>query len=242
VLSGNYIELLKDPAFRKALWITLKYSVIDSLGSFLLGLLAALVMNSKVPALGTMRVLVIIPWVIPYVIVGVVWKWILHPMGGIMPEILGFFHLNPDLFSLNYPSTALSGLLIATIWRGFPFVALMLLSALQGIDDQLYESAKIDGASKSKVLMKITLPLIRPVMAICILLRMVWSSNQFDTIFMMTGGGPMAATETSSLYIYRNSFEYFDTGKGSAASFIQLFIFLLLCLPHILHTKKEFEE
>ena len=238
----NYKELFADPAFRRDLGTTLIYCFTDAFGSTLLGLTAALICVAKYPGQGAVRVAVILPWVVPYVVVGIVWRWILHPMGGYMPNILEFLHLDPDLFSLNAKDTALSGVLLASIWRGFPFVGMMLMASLQSVDNVLYEAAEIDGASKWQSLFRVTIPIIAPTLAMVFILRLIWAANQFDLLFMMTSGGPQGSTETMAYYIYKNSFEFFEYERGAAASIIQLLLFMLICTPYIARTRKELED
>jgi multiple sugar transport system permease protein len=224
---SNYFSALADPVF----WHSLSNSVLWVFGSvsmqFLLGLGVALLLNRSFAWRGVARALVIVPWALPRVIIGLLWTWMLDFNLGIINELglrLGLFR--QPIAWLSRPDTAMLAVMLAIIWQGFPFFAVTLLAGLQGIPNELYEAASLDGASAAAKFWHVTLPGLAGVMATALLLRTIWVANSLDLILVMTGGGPGTATQTLPLHAMLTAWSGGDYGRGSALAVILTLILL----------------
>jgi multiple sugar transport system permease protein len=224
---SNYLSAFADPVF----WHSLSNSVLWVFGSvsmqFLLGLGGALLLNRSFAWRGLARALVIVPWALPSVIIGLLWTWMLDFNLGIINELgirLGLFR--QPIAWLSRPDTAMLAVMLAVIWQGFPFFAVTLLAGLQGIPNELYEAASLDGASAAGKFWHVTLPGLTGVMATALLLRTIWVANSLDLILVMTGGGPGTVTQTLPLHAMLTAWSGGDYGKGSALAVILTLILL----------------
>jgi multiple sugar transport system permease protein len=225
----NYREAYHDPDVRSALRVSTVMVVAIVAGSYLLGLVAALVLHSKIRFGGIYRTMILIPWVIPPVVAYISWQWMLSDQGGAIDEILMRLHLvdKPILFLAN-SKWALFSLILVGIWSRVGFMMITVLAALSAIPDDLHEAAAIDGASRWSTFRHITLPLILPVSIIATLLQAIWTFNDFALPFVLTGGGPANATTTISLLSYREAFQRFNIGYGTSLAVISTVLMLLL--------------
>jgi ABC-type sugar transport system permease subunit len=149
------------------------------------------------------------------------WKWLYHAQYGLLNEVLtGIGIVDRGVNWLGDPGTALAAAIVTNTWRGFPFMMLMLLAAMQAIPRELYEASAVDGAPFGRQLRHITLPLVRPVVFVVTLLAGIWTFNNFTYIYVLTGGGPAGRTEILITYVYRNGFEYFRFGYAAALSIV----------------------
>jgi multiple sugar transport system permease protein len=224
---ANYISAVGDPLF----WHSLFNSFVWVFGAvsvqFLLGFGAALLLNRSFAWRGVARALVIVPWALPSVIIGLIWTWMLDFNLGIINELairLGL--ISSPIAWLSRPATAMVAVLLAVIWQGFPFFAVTLLAGLQGIPSDLYEAAALDGASTVGKFWHVTLPGLAGVIATALLLRSIWVANSLDLILVMTGGGPGTATLTLPLHAMLTAWSGGDYGKGSALAVILTLILL----------------
>lgn len=214
---GNYIKLFNDKVFwialgHTAIWIGL--TVPLQMG---LGLVTALLLNREFPWRGLARALIIIPWALPSVVIALMWRWIYDPNTGVLNDILIYLSIVHQAVPwLADPNLALYAIIATLTWQGFPFFAVMILAALQGIPKSQYEAAAIDGASSWRQFRHITLPGIAPVLGTAGLLRVIWVANSMDVIFVMTGGGPGYATHTLPLYAFIRARQNLDFGYGTA--------------------------
>src|SRR3954468_1866818 len=220
----NFLRILRDPEtgplFRRTLvWVS--GGVALRIG---LGLAAALVFNAKVPGTVWMRVLVILPWAIPSVVSANLWRWIVQADAGVLNQTLRSWGLG-DL-ALNWlgsPDTAMLTVIVAYAWGGFPFVMLLILARLQGMPEEINEAATVDGANWWQVFRYITLPSLTGVLTVALILEIVSGINSFDTLMIMTGGGPANATMIWGIKIYKTGFTEFNLG-GAAALGVLMFI------------------
>lgn len=230
----NYRAVVTDWAFRFHSWrswgaavTSVVYSVISTALTILVGLIAALLLNRKFQARGLVRAVFLFPYVAPIVSVAFVWRWILDPRtSGVLNDIL--LRLGAIQEPQAYLSTrglALILVIAFTAWRYFPFAMLMLLARLQAIDRTLYESASVDGATGWQKFRYITLPELRYVLGAVFMLRLIWTFNKFDDIFLLTGGG--YGTNVLPILTYQFSFRSFDFGKGAATAMMLLAILLV---------------
>jgi multiple sugar transport system permease protein len=187
----------------------------------LLGLAAALLLNSRLRFLEAMRALFIIPMVLPPIVVAIMWKVLFTPDISVLNWVLGLLGL-PQPAWLAHPQLALPAIIIADIWEWFPFTLLMLLAALQMIPAEPLEAARIDGAGAWQVFRYVVLPLLRPAIVITILFRLIESVKAFPLIFVMTGGGPGTVTEATNYYAFLQGFNYSLVGYSAAISVVVL--------------------
>jgi len=223
----NFLWLLQD----EALWASLGRSLVFTVGSVGLqlvwGLFFALLLNQAIRGQGVMRSLVILPYLLPTIVVGLVFKWILNPEYGIVNQVLmdlGLIELPINFFGgLN---TAMYSVIGATVWQYGSFAALLILARLQAINPKLYEAAKVSGAGPIRCFFDITLTNLRTTLLLIALLRGIWMFNKFDIIWIITAGGPLEATETLPIYAYRLAFQDFDFGRAAAACTIMFLVLL----------------
>lgn len=213
----NFIAIAHDPVFwaslgRTALWIGITVPL-----QLVLGFVTALLLNQQFRWRTLARSLILIPWALPSVVIGLMWSWIYHPQVGLLNDLLlRVGMLNTAIPWLANPDTALYSIIAALVWQGFPFFAIMILAGLQTIPANLYEAAAIDGATTWQQFVEITLPGLKSVLVTAVMLRIIWVANSMDVIYVMTGGGPGYATHTLPLYAFKRTYSSMDFGYGSA--------------------------
>ncbi len=235
----QYREVATDSRFHHALWITLVFTVSCLVFQFTIGLALALFFNRAFPGGGIMRALMLLGWMIPLVVSGNLWRWMLNGQYGVVNLLLDVGPLDLGRDWLTGPSTALIGVIVANIWVGIPFNMVLLLAGLQGIPLTLYEAARVDGANAVQRFFYITLPQLRPVIIIVLLLGFIYTFKVFDLIFVMTAGGPVNATEVLPIYIYDIFFEFFRFGQGAAASILVLVLPIILSVIYLRLLRRE---
>jgi multiple sugar transport system permease protein len=221
----HYHELLQDPVLRIALQNSVVWVVGVVLFQFLGGLIGALILNQRFPGRAVVRGLALIPWATPSVLVGLMWTWMLDGNYGLLNDLL----VKAGILSrfqpwLAQPWSALPAVILADVWQGIPFFAVMLLAALQAIPEDLFEAARIDGASPWRVFRHVTLPFLLPTILITTMLRMIWTANYMDLIMVMTGGGPGYSSLTVPLHAYYIAYKRLDFGYGSTIAIVQVAI------------------
>ena len=232
VYSGmsNYISVLSDPLFWNAMKNTLVFSIISVACGLCMGLILALLLNQPInlKVRAFFRSILMFPWLISSTVIAATWILILTPFGlfnGIL-KFFGFYELS-QMAWLGDERTAIFGVIAANIWRGFPFMMLMILAGLQTIPKDLYEASDIDGANFFGRLLHITLPQLKNIILTITILELIWNFRAFDLVFLMTGGGPMNATENLSTFIYNHAFRRLDFGYASSAAISMLFVMIL---------------
>lgn len=218
---ANFVELLDDHRFLNSLGVQLRLSVFTVGFQLLLGLAAALLLNSRLRYLEGMRALFIIPMVLPPIVVAIMWKVLFTPDISVLNWALGLLGL-PQPAWLAHPRLALPAIIIADVWEWFPFTLLMLLAALQMIPAEPLEAARIDGAGAWQVFRHVVLPLLRPAIVVTVLFRLIESVKAFPLIFVMTGGGPGTVTEATNYYAFLQGFNYSLIGYSAAISVVVL--------------------
>ena len=226
---GNYITLIKDDIFPfkfyKSLVVSLEFVGGGVIGQFVLGLAIALVLRTVVRGRNLFRTLITFPWILSELVVAYVWLYLYQPSGAIN-NLLNALSL-PTIQWLGNPDMAIWALVIANIWFGMPFSMLMMGTALTTINPEVHEAARVDGASSWQSFRWITWPLITPFAALDLILITMWTTNLFALPLAMTKGGPVYATTTTSLYMYRYAFEFGNFSIGSSIG-VMLFIFNLV--------------
>lgn len=225
----NYTKVLNDPTFWRAARNSLVWTTSSVSLQVLMGLGAAVLLNKAIKGRGVIRGLMLIPWITPGVVAAIVWKWMYDGQFGILNHILmSLSIIDKPLVWLGNIKTAFPAIIFSHAWKNFPFAAVMLLAAMQIIPRDLYEAADIDGASAWQKFHHITLARIRPTLYLTVLLTTIWTFNSFDTIWLMTEGGPSGTTDTLTTYVYKATFQAFNLGK--AASIAVMMFLALLCL------------
>jgi trehalose/maltose transport system permease protein len=229
--AENYLDLLSDRKFITAVGNTVEFAVFSVGFELLFGLIIALVINSKFQGRGLMRTAMLIPWAIPTAVSSQMWRWMYHDVFGVLNDILvkRLGLLSEPIAWTTQAATALPAIIAVDIWKTTPFMALLLLAGLQLISDDLYEAARVDGASAWQQFWSITMPLLKPAIMVALIFRTMDALRVFDVIWIMTKGA--SGTESIGTYNYRNLIEFQKLGYGSAISvaiFILIGIFVLI--------------
>ncbi|WP_160317556.1 carbohydrate ABC transporter permease [Ornatilinea apprima] len=245
----NYVKVFDDFAFKAQSWrnwgaalTSIVYSFTATIVTMLIGLGAALLLNRPFRGRGLARALFLFPYIAPVVSVAFVWRWILDPTpAGVLNDIL----MRLDLIQIPKAYLASPGLALILViafqgWRYFPFAMLMILARLQAIDNTLYEAADVDGASNWQKFLFITVPELRYVLGALFLLRLMWTFNKFDDIYLLTGGG--FGTKVLPVLTYEFSFRLHDFGRGSASAMILLAILVVFILVYAQTVMRGGEE
>lgn len=224
----NYITVLKDPLFWRAFLNSLKWTALSLVGQLIVGFTAALALNRVKHLKGVYKTLLIIPWAFPSIVIAFSWTWILNGVYGILPNILVKWGIcdTPPQF-LTQRTIAFIVLVLINIWFGAPMIMVNVLSALQTVPQDQYEAARIDGATTFQSFRHITMPHIKLVMGLLVVLRTVWIFNNFDLIYLITGGGPAGSTQTIPVYAYDMGWGTKLLGRSSAVT-VLLFVFLMI--------------
>jgi multiple sugar transport system permease protein len=236
----NYSDQFGRSDFWHALTISIVYSVGTVVLTFAIGLGLALLFRHPFRGRNIMRALLLIAWVLPTVVSANVWRWLLDGSYGLLNAGLDAVGLiDQDIFWLGEPNPALAAVMIATAWSFGPFAMLLLTAGLQGISPTLYEAARIDGASAWQQFRTLTLPLLRPVSLTVGLLIFIFTFKTFDTIFLMTGGGPGDATEILPVYAYNEAFEFSRFDTAAVATTTLLVVPILLSIVYFRALRSE---
>jgi multiple sugar transport system permease protein len=231
---ANYIEEIMDPEFWHSLGKSVIWAVGNAVVQTVLGFATALILNQPFRGRAHMRTWVILPWIIPTVVVVIIWRWLLSGgfgvgnylllKTGIISKMLSFF---------GDPQVAMYAVIIINSWRWFPFFAIIILAGLQRIPRNEYEAARVDGASAFQQFRCITFPYLAPILILMGLLGVLWSVNVFDVIWLSTQGGPGTATETLSVLIYDVGFKRLAIGKSSAIAVLFFLIMLIFSVVYV---------
>jgi multiple sugar transport system permease protein len=224
---GNYTRLFDDPQFWNAVKATLIFVVAAVSIELILGMLLALLATSSVHAMGPIRTILLFPLMMTPVVAGVLWRNLYHSQYGVINHLIGLIGIPPQTW-LGNPNQALPAVIMVEIWQQLPVVAFVLAAGLAALPVDLYKAAAVDGASRWQTFRMITLPLLKPVIIVVLLLRIMDAFKVFDIVFMLTYGGPGQRTEVLSLLIYKTGLKFLQVGQASAMSWLFLaFIFVM---------------
>lgn len=208
---ANYAFLLHDARFFNALGNTFYFALVTVTLEILLGLPIALLLHRPFRGRGALRAAVLVPWAIPTVVSARMWAWMWNPDYGVITRLLPV----KDVDVLGTPGYAMHAAILVDVWKSTPFVALLLLAGIAGIPEEILRAARVDGASRWRTFWAVTLPMLRPTLAVTVLFRGLDALRVFDVIYALTGGGPANTTETLSIYAYRTLINVGDFGYGS---------------------------
>jgi len=228
----NYLEVLGDVRFREAMAHTLLFTLASVTLELVLGTVLALAMNRAFRGRGLMRAAILVPWAIPTVVAALIWRFMFDGDSGIVNAVLARLGAGVPVWFVD-PTAAWVPVVLADVWKETPFVALLLLAGLQGIDPALYEAARIDGASAWRQFRHVTLPLLKPALLVALIFRTRDAFRVFDLVYVLTGGGPGTATEPIALYTFTSLLQNLRFGYGSALSVIVFLVAFLLALGYI---------
>lgn len=224
---SNYVTALTDRAFYHSLRITITYASASTAACLVLGLATATLLNRQFPLKRLVTTLLLLPMTVTPVVSGMLWTLLYQPDFSVYNYFLSLVGLKP-LPWLTNPQAALLAVIIVDVWQWTPFFTLILLSGLTSLPEEPYEAAKMDGASSLKAFYYITLPLLKPAILVAVLLRLIDAFRSFDTVFVMTNGGPGNATELLSLHIYRTGFINKFMGEAAALGYLFLIILTII--------------
>jgi multiple sugar transport system permease protein len=225
----NYAWIVDDPEFRRTLLTTLVYVVVCVVGSVGIGLLLALLLDRAFTGRGVARALITVPWAAPGIAVALIATWMFNAQYGIINRLLEAIGLGvPDGAILDSTQFALPAILVTTIWQLFPFTAVVLLSALQAVPQDLTEAATMDGAGRWWAFRAVTWQVIKPTVGLLALLMTIWSIRRFELIWLMTRGGPVGTTETLVIDLYSQAFESQELGRAAAIGMVGVIISLVV--------------
>ena len=219
----NYAVLAADSFFRQATWNTVVFTLLATASELGLGLLLALLVSRNFPGRFLVIPTLVAPFVLSTMVVTAIWSAWFHYDFGFLNNALRAAHLPPVAWLFD-PDIALLSIVLIDVWQTAPLTFLILLAGLQSIPAEVHEAARIDGATPRQILLRITLPLLTPHMMLAALLRSIDSFKLFDKVYALTGGGPGQATETLSMYVYRQGFKFFDVGLASAAAVVMVIV------------------
>jgi multiple sugar transport system permease protein len=229
IALDNYAFLLTDARFWGALRNTAYFAVVAVAVELLLGLGIALLLDAAAPGRGLVRAAVLVPWAVPTVVSAKLWAWLYNPDYGLLTRLLPVHDVN----FLGMPGWAMHAAILVDVWKTTPFVALLLLAGLQTIPRDLYRAAAVDGASRARTFLSITLPLLRPTIAVTLVFRTLDAFRVFDAVFVLTDGGPANTTETLSIYAYKTLMRVGDFGYGSALSVATFACVMAISLAYV---------
>jgi ABC-type sugar transport system permease subunit len=239
----NYLDFFKEDSFYKIVRATFIFVVGGVIFTYVVGLAVAVLLNNPVRLRFVFRGIIIIPWVVPQVVLVLIWQWMINPQYGVINYFLSTIGLIPQGFSwLTSPEYAIITLLVITIWRQYPLATIILLAGLKTIPEELYDAASVDGANGIQTFFNITLPGLRYVSSVLILLLTIWSFGNFVVIWLMTMGGPADNTAMLTIWSYLNAFKFNKLGYGAAVGILCLLISLIISILYYQFAMKRLER
>jgi len=237
----NFLDVITSYYFKNSLINTCIYTAAAVLGVILFGLVVAMLLNTKIRSVNVLKIIILLPWAIPAVVAGLLWKWILNSDFGIFNGMLyASGAIKSYIPFLADPLLARISLIMAHIWKEGPLAAIFILAGLQLIPNELYEAAKMDGGGGLRLFRFITLPLLRPILLVVLVYETMTAILTFDIVYVMTGGGPGDATSLISWFAYAEIFKFLNLGGGIALSIIIAFITLILIIFYLRALKTEY--
>lgn len=218
----NYVDLLSDPLFYQVLGNTFFYAFSVSVLGVILPLVLAVILDRKIKGAEAFKTIYFLPFVTPMVVVAIVWEWIFDPYRG----ALNWFLMGAKFEWLYDVHLAMAAIILVSVWKLVGYNMVLFLAGLSGIDANLYEASKIDGASEVQNFFYVTVPVLSPTIFFVMIITVISSFQVFDLIYLMTQGGPLNSTNVIVYWLYNNAFEYFKVGQASAIAYVLFFIIL----------------
>ncbi|MFD6176081.1 MULTISPECIES: carbohydrate ABC transporter permease [unclassified Isoptericola] len=234
VLQGDFLRLLRQ---------TLVFTLGTTILPFVIGFALALALNTRIRGAKVLRGLMLIPWLVPGVVVSFLWMWIFNANYGVMNALLQSIGLIDDPQAwLAQPATAMGAVVLAKTWQSFPWMMVMLLAGLQTVPVELHEAAEMDGAGTVRRFFAITLPHLKGIVGLVVLLEFIWNFQHFDIIYVLTGGGPAGATQTFATAVYETAFQGYDLGKAGALGLLWMILLMALVVVYVRFSEKGEER
>ncbi len=231
---GNYAELAASPEFWRSLWNTVVWTALTLALQIIFGIAAALMLNQAMVMRSLARSLILFPYFVSTVVAVLVWRWLFNDLYGILNHLAMWTGLlSMPLDWLGSMPNAMISIVLVGAWKYFPFVVIAILARLQTIPESLYEAACIDGAGAWGRFTDVTLPQLKDVLMVVILLRAIWDFKEFDLIYLLTGGGPVIATQTLPLMVYKEAFGLNEMGRASAVAVAMMLVMLCFMLLYL---------
>ena len=233
---SQFVDLLTKPEFLSSIVNTFEWTVYSVFFQFLLGFILAVLINQEfIKFKWLIRILLMIPWVLPSIISVNIWKWLYHPDFGYLNHILMEFGLiSTPINWVSDPRYAMAAVVIVNVWKMFPLVMIMIEASLQSVPNELKDAAKIDGATGIREFFTVTVPHVSSTCYTIILLLIIWTLNAFTFIYALTGGGPANSTEILSMYIFKEAFQNYNYGVAGAASTV---LFVITAAVSVVYLK-----
>ncbi|VXB34671.1 Carbohydrate ABC transporter membrane protein 1, CUT1 family [Plantibacter sp. T3] len=228
VLQGDFLKLLGQ---------TMVFTLGTTIAPFVIGFALALALNTRIRGAKVMRGLMLIPWLVPGVVVSFLWMWIFNANYGVANAILGLFGVDAQAW-LAQPQTAMFAVIVAKTWQSFPWIMVMLLAGLQTVPQELHEAAEMDGAGTIRRFFSITVPQLKGIIGLVLLLEFIWNFQHFDIIYVLTGGGPAGSTQTFATAVYETAFRGFDLGHAGALGLLWLILLMALVVVYVRFSEK----
>lgn len=238
---ANIADLLSSGEFWSVVGNTLVFVGGSTFGAFAVALAVALALNSKIRARAAWRSALLVPWLLPGVVVAFLWRWIFDANYGLANGVLDWVSIDPVNW-LDSPRFAMAAVIVAKIWHSFPWMAILILAALQGVPAEVYDAAAIDGATGWKQQVHVVLPQIRPAIALTLLLETIWGLQHFELPYVMTGGGPVGATTTLSVDLYQSAFHRFDLGLAGAIGILWTVLMAVVVAIYLFYSARQERE
>lgn len=231
VLDSDFLPLLQQ---------TLVFAVGTTLVPFVIGFGLALALNTRIRGRGFLRGALLLPWLVPAVVTSFLWMWIFNANYGVANGVLQALGIidEPEAW-LSRPSTAMAAVIIAKTWASFPWMMVMLLAGLQTVPPELHEAAQVDGAGTVRRFRSVTMPHLRGIIGLVLLLELIWNFQHFDTIYVMTGGGPAGTTETFAVAVYDTFYKGHDLGRAGAIGLLWMVLLLVLVVGYLRVVDRE---
>ena len=223
---AKYAEVLASAEFWNAMWNGILYAGLSIVLQVVLGIGFALLLNQNFIGRTLLRGLAFLPYLLPTVVAVLVFKWMVDGSLGIITILMDDWGL-PPIWWFETETASMVSVILISVWLWTPFVTTTFLAGLQTVPSQLYEAARVDGAGPVRRFFHVTLPALRPILTVVILLRAVWMFNKFDVIWLTTGGGPLGATEHLPVLAYREAFALYDIGTGAAVATISFVVLMV---------------
>ena len=232
----NYQDAFADPRFWESAWNTLLVTLVTVPGGLVVGLCLALLANLPFRTRWPVRLSLLLPWALPLVFCGLIFKWFFDSSYGIVNDLIRRAGFETPLW-LTSPDLAFLAICIAIVWKSSSFVALVLLAGLQTIPGELYEAARVDGANAWQTFWRVTLPLLKPAIVVAAIFRTITAIQTFDIPYAMTRGGPGTTTETLAMYIHTTTLDFLDFGYGSALAVLMFLVAMVATALYLRHLR-----
>ena len=238
----NFRYVLGWPQFSTALVNTAVFTVSAVAIKLVLGMAVAVVLNQQIRGRNFFRAFLLLPWVMPAFVVYLVWRWLYDPLSGLINyALIDLGLVSTPIPFLSERSTAMASVIVAHVWRAFPFFAISFLAGMQTISQEMYDAAQVDGASRLQQFRHITLPSLYHIIGVVLMLSTIWTANAFEPVYLMTGGGPSDATVVYTLLAYLMGMVNLRLGEAAAVStlFLPLLLALIVGVTMLLHRKAQ---